>query len=315
MPKIASVPTIDEFRPVVLRVLNDGQAKPVKEIARLAAEYLKIPEEVTSQMLPSGNQSRVTNRVNWACSSFSFAGLVIRVKRGWYQITDDGRIVDSRNLSSYNKSEMMEWPQWKKYHKEITVRSALDKTAAASAAVLVSDEDTDPIELISAHVDQLNNATEIILRRKLQKASPTFFESVVVDLLWAMGYGGKHGSRERLGATGDRGIDGVIRQDALGLNKVYIQAKRYDDANTVQRPAIQQFYGSLASHGADRGVFITTASFSKGAQEEAERYKTITLIDGIRLTELMLAYGVGVRKTHDFTVFEVDKNFFDDDII
>ncbi len=113
MPKIASVPTIDEFRPVVLRVLNDGQARPVKEIARLAAEYLKIPEEVTSQMLPSGNQSRVTNLVNWACSSFLFAGLVIRVKRGWYQITDDGRIVDSRNLSSYNKSEMMEWPQWK----------------------------------------------------------------------------------------------------------------------------------------------------------------------------------------------------------
>lgn len=162
---------------------------------------------------------------------------------------------------------------------------------------------------------KLHNAdVETELRRKLLDGTPAFFEKAVVDLLWAMGYGGPYGEREHLGKSGDGGIDGVIRQDALGLNKVYIHAKKYADGNPVGRPAIQQFYGSLSSRGADRGVFITTSRFSSEAQREADVYKTIVLIDGLRLTNLMLEYKVGVQPAQQLTLFQVDEDYFEPEL-
>ncbi|MBS6073234.1 MAG: restriction endonuclease, partial [Actinomyces urogenitalis] len=161
-----------------------------------------------------------------------------------------------------------------------------------------------------------NAQTETSLRKRLQEASPEFFERAVIDVLWAMGYGGTHGEKQHVGRSGDGGIDGVIRQDALGLTNIYIQAKRYADTNKVGEPEIRNFIGSLDTQGASLGVFITTSSFQPGAVHTAEGYRhgRIILIDGLRLTSLMLAYGVAVHKTREFTLYEIDDDFFDEEL-
>lgn len=334
------VPSTDYFRPAVLRTLADGEVKSPREVAEGAADVLNLSEEARNEYLDKSEQYRFHNRANWATSSFAKAGLIKRVRRGFYQITDLGRIVDVRNLETYTEKDMLEWPMWAAYQNEVAERrsgqhekhpdaqgAATSSSAgglatrglAASSATARSVqeepalEDTDPIEG-SHHLMRLHNATvETELRQRLQAGSPEFFEKAVIDLLWAMGYGGSKGEREHLGKVADSGIDGVIRQDPLGLNNVYIQAKRYADNNTVGSPAINEFYGSLSARGADRGVFITTSRFTPAATKAAETFKTIILIDGIRLTKLMLEYQVGVQPTHTLTFYEVDEDFFEEE--
>ncbi|MGK0720757.1 restriction endonuclease [Leucobacter sp. W1478] len=156
---------------------------------------------------------------------------------------------------------------------------------------------------------EMNSEAE--LRKLLQEASPEFFERAVLEVLWSMGYGGGQGQKEHLGKTSDRGIDGVIRQDPLGLQKVYAQAKRYADDNTVGSPDINGFYGARARRGADRGVFMTSSRFSPAAREAADQFGgKIILIDGLQLTSLMLQYGEGVESKAAFTLYSVDKDFF-----
>ncbi|AZA10795.1 restriction endonuclease [Corynebacterium gerontici] len=301
---------IDQFRPAVLRVLADGQVCSVSQICAEAAQYLKLSESAMAEIL-SSEQLRYRNRTNWACSSLSKAGLVSKPERGLYQIAQDGRTVDARNLTSYSEKDLLEWPRWQEYQQEIAERKASEHLDSVTVPV---NADYDPIEQTIELARIHNASTETELRTKLQEGTPTFFEKAVVDLLWAMGYGGPHGEREHLGKSGDGGIDGVIRQDALGLNKVYVQAKRYADDNHVGRPAIQQFYGSLSSRGADRGVFITTSRYSDEAKRAAEDYKTVILIDGIRLTKLMLEYRVGVQPVQHLTLFEVDEDYFESEL-
>lgn len=178
-----------------------------------------------------------------------------------------------------------------------------------------SFESVDPIESAESIVSDYNAEVETKLRRRLQQSSPEFFEKAVIDVLWAMGYGGSHGEKRRVGKAGDGGIDGVIRQDALGLTNVYVQAKRYADDNRVSSPEIRNFIGALDSHGANLGVFITTSRFSDQAKQTAERYRhgRIVLIDGMDLTSLMLTYGVAVQKHREYVLYEVDEDFFDAD--
>lgn len=309
---IDRLPTTDEFRPAVLRVLADGKILSFSELCQGAADYLQLSDAAREETLPSG-QPRYRNRMNWACSALVKAGLVTRPERGMYQIAENGRTVDARNLTTYSEKDLLEWPTWQEYQQEIAERKA-NESSAPSSVTQGMDAEGDPIEQ-AIDLTRIHNASvETELRRKLQEGTPAFFEKAVVDLLWAMGYGGPHGEREHLGKSGDGGIDGVIRQDALGLNKVYIQAKRYADGNSVGRPAIQQFFGSLSSRGADRGVFITTSRFSEEAKREAEIYKTIILIDGIRLTKLMLEYKVGVQPAQQLTLFQVDEDYFDSEL-
>ncbi|QOR45972.1 restriction endonuclease [Trueperella pecoris] len=303
-------PTIDQFRPATLGVLADGQERSVAEIVELVAEHMRLSDEVLAELVPSG-QPRYANRINWALSSFAKAALVERPRRGHYRITDDGRAVARRGLSSYSERDMLEWPQWRAYQEEIKARKdTQDVTAQGGDGVV------DPIETMLDAERSFNAQTETDLRRRLQNADPAFFERAVVDLLWAMGYGGTHGEKQRVGKSGDGGIDGVIRQDALGLSNIYIQAKRYADTNKVSDPEIRNFIGALDTRGANLGVFITTSTFQPRAIKTAAGYRhgKIVLIDGIKLTELMLAYGVGVQKAHEFTLYEMDEDFFSDEL-
>jgi restriction system protein len=317
------VPTIDGCRPVVLRVLTDGQERKLSEIVRLVAQDLHLSDEVVAQKVSSG-QGRLANRVGWACSAFYQAGLLARPRRGTYRITDDGRVVAARNLLEYSEKDMDEWPKWRAYQEEVAERSKRS-TLATSGGVPGSsvvgrgpgselvDDGTDPLEAVAGAVQGMNDAVETELRVALQTGTPEFFERAVLEVLWAMGYGGANGDKERLGKSHDGGIDGVIRQDPLGLQEVYVQAKRYADGNTVGSPEINGFYGALAGRGADRGVFITTSAFTPAAKRAAEQFNgRIVLIDGIRLTSLMLAYGVGVERRERFTVFQVDGEWFED---
>ena len=309
---IDNTPTIDQFRPVVLRVLSDGNERALREIQQLAADYMSLPDEVRAERIASGDL-RYANRIAWACSALTLAGLLERPKRGRYLITDNGHTVDARGLSEYSEKDMLEWPTWQAYQKEISTRK---RTTPEVAPPVTSTEDTDPIEVMGAAERTFNAQTETALRKRLQEASPEFFERAVIDVLWAMGYGGAHGEKQHVGRSGDGGIDGIIRQDPLGLTNVYIQAKRYADTNKVGEPEVRNFIGSLDSRGANLGVFITTSSFQPAAEKTAARYRhgKIVLIDGIKLTSLMLAYGVAVHKNREFTLYEIDEDFFEDDI-
>lgn len=317
------VPTIDEFRPLVLRVLNHRDVLSTQEIHARIRGVMGLSDEAVAQQIPSG-QPRYMNRINWACSALKHAGLIESVRRGYYRILEDGVTVDKRNLSSYSEKEMLEWPVWAEYKKEVAARQSLsadiDPSTSSPVSAMSSSVFEDAVtgaalvESLEHGVDELNAEVETNLRRRLQESSPEFFEKAVIELLWAMGYGGAHGEKKHVGRSNDGGIDGVIRQDALGLQNVYVQAKRYADSNTVQRPEIQQFFGALASRGAEKGVFITTSRFSAGARTETDAYQgRIILIDGIRLTRLMLNYEVAVQKAKTYVLYEVDDDFFDED--
>lgn len=307
---IDNTPAIDEFRPVVLRVLQDGRVRHVREICKLVADSMELSEQVREELIPSG-QPRYQNRINWACSGLFYAGLITRPRRGYCQITDAGLQVAERNLSIYTDEDMLEWEVWVKYQQEIAQR----KTKSGEAET-PTESSSNPIEVMSNAERDFNAQIETELRKYLQDSSPEFFEKAVIDLLWAMGYGGDYGAKQHVGRSGDGGIDGIIRQDALGLSNIYIQAKRYADTNKVGEPEIRNFIGSLDSRGANLGVFITTSDFQPRAVITAKNYRhgKIILINGVKLTELMLNYGVAVHPAKQFTLYSIDEDFFEESI-
>lgn len=324
------IPSADVIRPIVLEVLaSQPDQAPVTASALVTAvaDRLGLSSHARQREIPSGGQTIIANRVQWSTSSFFHAGLLTKPRRGEYVITTDGRTVADRHLVSYSQDDLREWPAWRDYMDTIVTRRAhrsglppsRARGNAESAPIHASDASTavqsgeDAEEQIASLIEALNARTEADLRHHLQESSPDFFEQVVIDLLWAMGYGGAHGERQRLGGTGDGGVDGVIRQDALGLRTVYVQAKRYNDSNTVGSAQIREFYGALASKKASAGVFITTSTFTRDAEATAKQYhdRSIVLIDGSRLTRLMLDYGVGVSDWRAYTVKRIDQDYFD----
>ncbi|OFT21608.1 restriction endonuclease [Dermabacter sp. HMSC08H10] len=308
-----NTPTIDEFRPVVLAVLADGEPRRFRQLCDLVADAAGLTAQTRREILDSG-QPRFVNRIGWACSSMTKAGLLDRPKRATYRITSSGFDVAQRHLPSYTDRDLLEWRPWREYQSEVAARRSGD--AAASAPVDEAVQESDPVEVLAALTRDFNAQVETDLRQRLQKNSPEFFEKAVIDLLWAMGYGGDYGEKQHVGRSGDGGIDGIIHQDALGLTNVYIQAKRYADTNRVGEPEIRNFIGSLDAQGANLGVFITTSTFLDRAKVTAAGYRhgRIVLIDGLRLTKLMLAYGVGVEKAHEFTLYSVDEDYFEEDM-
>ncbi|MEL6052191.1 restriction endonuclease [Corynebacterium rouxii] len=307
-----NTPTIDQFRPAVLSVLADGRVVPFRELCIKVADYLGLSTEIRAEQVPSG-QARYINRINWACSGLTQAQLLGRPQRGHYAITANGREVESRKLKTYSEKDMLEWPAWRTYQEEAAARKKDDP--AGSSIAPVNEELQSPIEVMANNEQAFNYKVETELRNRLQQASPEFFEKAVIKLLWAMGYGGTHGKKKHVGQSNDGGIDGIISQDALGLTNVYIQAKRYSDTNKVGDPEIRNFIGSLDAQGANLGVFITTSSFLPKAQQSAARYRhgRIVLIDGQKLTRYMLNYGVAIQKKQEFTLYEIDEDFFDEE--
>jgi len=236
------------------------------------------------------------------------AGAVAKHDRAQFVITEFGRQLLQENPLEISDAVLRAIPAFRDY---VPTRSRAAREVGVDDLISESP-DEDPLEQIESGIAKFEIDVASDLIKRLRDQHPDFFEQAVVDLLIAMGYGGAEQRVTRLGRTGDGGVDGVIDQDALGLSRVYIQAKRYGAGNTVQRPELQGFVGALADKGATQGVFVTTSGFSSGAKEYVDKIQSrMVLIDGIRLAELMIRYRVGVQVKSTYAVVEVDEDYFE----
>lgn len=303
------MPTWEGFMIPTLRVLSDGEERHWRDFQPLVGDTAGLTPEQRGQMLKSGREPVFHNRIGWAVSFLTNVGALERTKRGHYKITEAGRQLVSLFPDGARERDIRalgEDPD-----SPIRVYQASSPRQRASDATQSIDADAlTPIEQVQNGIGRIHEEVAADLLARLQSQRPEFFEQAVVDLLLAMGYGGTTGTGNVTQLSNDGGIDGVIDQDVLGLNRVYIQAKRYADSNPVGRPDLQAFVGALSGK-ADSGVFITTSRFSDGAREYAKNVPTrIILIDGKRLTSLMIRYGVGVQVRETYTVVEIDEDFF-----
>jgi len=312
------IPDYETLMLPVLRQTAAGVQRIPEMVPHLVDEFQLVPEEA-AEILPSGRASVLSSRAHWARTYMSKAGLVEPMRRGHFIITETGRALLDRNPTRIDNTVLATYPDfaaWKARSARKRNGTTNDRAtqAAVDAGPATSASET-PEDRIRAAVTELESSLADDFLTSLRDGSPALFEQAVVALLLAMGYGrGREGAGRILGKSGDGGIDGIINEDALGLDAVYVQAKRYAPENTVGRPAIQQFVGSLTGEGASKGVFVTTSSFSRDATDYAARVtQRVILIDGQRLAELMIEHGVGVRPTETITVSEIDKNFFAED--
>ncbi|MGL5828574.1 MAG: restriction endonuclease [Angustibacter sp.] len=287
-----------------LTALSDGRVWGSRELITRAATLLGLTADQRQIRIPSGQEQWI-NRGNWALSYLYRASAVDRVSRGRYLITDVGR-----HLLATTAGEITE-KCLRPLYPEPTTPGAL-ATADSPAEHPQADSLLDPTELIDAGISRINDDVASQLLRRLRANDPEFFEQVVLDLIIAMGYGGANGTGTRTRLSRDGGIDGIVDQDALGLSRIYLQAKRYGPDNTVGRPAIQEFVGALQGKHANQGVFLTTSHFSAEAHRCAQDLSLrVVLIDGSRLAHLMVHYGVGVQLKRTIRIMELDEDYFE----
>jgi len=306
---VIDIPRWQGFLGPVLQVLSDGQERRRRAIYDDVGALTALTEEQMSVMLNSG-QPTWENRIGWAISDLSKAEAILRPQRGVYTISDLGRGLLERHPDGVTETDLHESPAYVAYLAE---RGYLRKNASATPApVDAATQSLSPQEQIEAGVAEIEADVAHKLLTRLHEQSPAFFEEAVRKLLVAMGYGGSDGTVTRTPLTNDGGIDVIIDQDALGLARIYVQAKRYALDSSVQRPDIQAFVGALVGNSATQGVFITTGRFSDGAKTYAAGVSArIVLIDGARLARLMIRYNVGVQVTDTYRVVKLDEDFFE----
>lgn len=303
-----SAPKWHEYMAPVLHVLSDGEVYTPREVIDAAASKMGVTAEQKAIQISSG-QDQWMNRGNWALSYLTRAGATERPARGQYRITDIGRTLLARFPDGFSEPDLRTVPG---YESPRRAKTAPAVAPTGPAGVADEDADLDPDEQIASGTARIHADVADELLARILGQEPVFFEQAVLDLLIAMGYGGAEGKATRTQLSSDGGIDGIIDQDALGLARVYVQAKRYAVANVVGRPAIQEFVGALAGNAANQGVFITTSRFSAEAQRYAEQVPTrVVLVDGERLTRLMIHYGVGVQVKRTVQIVEIDEDFFE----
>lgn len=264
-------------------------------------------------MLPSGRGPVIRSRTGWALSYMKQAGLVASPRRGWYQITAAGKVVLAGAPDRIDNAFLMRFDGFRDFR----ARSRADEGDATDEAPQREKEPIaavvePPDEALERAYSRLRAAVEAELADTVKSVAPTFFEELVIDLLVRMGYGGNRAEAARaIGRTGDGGIDGVIDEDRLGLDSIYVQAKRWD--SSVGRPEIQKFAGALQGQRATKGIFITTSTFSREAEDYAQRIGTrIVLIDGRRLAALMFEHDVGVSPRRTYVVKDIDGDYFEE---
>jgi len=287
----------------LLRCFADGKEHSIQDLVNtLAREFSLSPEELR-ELLPSGKQTVFYSRVGWAKTYLAKAKLIDKVRRSHYVMTSRGREVLNENPPEIKNEFLAQFPEFTEFRRREAQKEA------QSEKEIYREEKTPEEVLEEAYAELRENLAQELLDI-VRQSTPAFFERLVVELLVRMGYGGSHREAARaVGQVGDEGIDGIIDQDRLGLDTIYIQAKKWDQC--VGRPEIQKFVGALAGKRAKKGVFITTSSFS----QEAVRYVStiearIVLIDGKRLAELMIDYGVGVTTVTTYQLKRVDSDYF-----
>lgn len=302
-----AVPGYQDFMYPFLKQLEDGKEYRLQELYVLLANHFKLTDEDISEKLPSGKQTLLKNRIGWARTYLAKAGLIKVVTRAVFKITDEGlKLIKNPEFTRIDRKLLTNYDSFNEF---------INNTSnEKSTPELPVNEDQTPLELIDYNYNVLKNELQELILEKVLECSPAFFERLIVDLIVAMGYGGSVNDAGRaIGKTGDEGIDGIIKEDVLGLDMIYLQAKRWKVASTVSRPDIQGFVGSLVGKRASKGVFITTAKFSREARIYAESIdKRVILIDGQELTNLMFKYNVGVSDEEVYTIKKIDLDFFEE---
>ena len=306
------VPRYETLIPYILEVIKDKDVVHKKDIQKRVIDFLDIPDEIVNIKYPDypNDAGILMNRFSFALSDLFKANAVERPKRGFYQLTDEGFQLLDEYGDTLNKAILEKQEPYIKYMEELKFRNENSGVSVSESEIEISEEKN--LEKVEKIVTSMKNMVAVELLEKVRNSDPMFFEKLVVKLLVVMGYSGKNGHSHVTKPTNDGGIDGIINQDPLGTSTVYIQAKRYNKDNKVGRSAIQSFYGALAAVHADRGVFITTSDYSKGAMEFAKS-QGIVLIDGIELTELMIQYGVGVEPIREFSIYRIDNDYFEEE--
>lgn len=303
---------IPDFQTLMLPVLTEaarGEARIGDVVERLSDTFSLSPED-RSHLLPSGRQTTFANRVHWAKSYLGKAGLVELTRRAHFRITPRGREVLARPPERIDIKFLTRFPEFQAFRVAGEGNGEAEVAAQAGGATA----DLTPDEIMRAAGRQLESALAGELLQRVAAGTPAFFESLVVRLLIAMGYGGSVNDLDKalIGKSGDGGVDGVIDQDPLGLDRIYVQAKRYGPDNTVGASAIRDFFGSLDRFKDTKGLFVTTSTFSASARETAEMLsKRIVLIDGPQLARLMIRHSVGCRIEETLTVKRLDEEFFE----
>ncbi len=283
----------------------------VGDVVERLAEELGLTDEERLQLLPSGKQTTFSNRVNWAKSYLGKAGLIDLTRRAHFVISEEGRKVLANPPERITVKYLDQFDGFREF------RNGSTEAEAQEAIVSSPGEDGDiltPDEIMRQAHKEVEDALADSLLQRLRSGTPAFFEKVVVNLLIAMGYGGSGAdiSTALVGKSGDGGVDGVIDQDPLGLDRIYVQAKRYADGNTVGSGAIRDFFGSLDDFRAAKGLFVTTSAFTPKAKDTASRLsKRIVLIDGKSLAKLMIRHNVGCRVIETLELKKEDDDFFD----
>jgi restriction system protein len=306
---------IPDYQTLMLPVLQCSAAGEVSvrdAVERLAREF-KLTDEERTELLPSGKQAIFTNRVQWAKTYLVKAGLLQATRRGHFTITERGRAVLAQNLRRIDNGFLDQFEEFRQFRNAAQLPAVSEDGEQRAAPPTL--EAATPEERVDGASKEIEEDLRAELLDRVLKMSPAFFEKVVVDLLLAMGYGGARAdSGKRIGRTGDGGVDGVINEDALGLDIVYIQAKRYAPGNVVGVDKVREFSGAMEERGAIKGVFATTSHFAPAARAFAERVpKRLILVDGKELSKLLVRYGVGVRAVRTVELKKVDLDYFDEE--
>lgn len=290
----------------LLRFASDGQEHSLREAISAVADAFNLTEEERSRLLPSGRKPVIDDRVGWARVYMGQAGLLESTRRGFFRITPRGMKLLSSNPQVVNDETLKQYPEFVDFR----FRKSKKRTEASSNADFPSQGESTPEETLEDAYRSIRNRLAVELLEQVKGCSPAFFERLVVQLLVAMGYGGTlEDAGEAIGRSGDGGIDGIIKEDRLGLDLIYLQAKRWE--GTVSRPEIQKFAGALQGRRAKKGVFITTSEFSREAREFASAIDTkIILIDGNELAEYMIDFNVGVAVESVYEIKRIDSDYF-----
>lgn len=294
----------------LLKQLADKKTYVFKNVVESLAGYFNLSDEELNELLPSGQSFLFPNRVGWARTYLKKANLIESPKRGTVSITDRGLSVLKENPTRINNTYLCQFPEFVDF--QLNKRDS-NETTVSNDIRQEADKQT-PEEIIENSYQDIRKSISQELLDTIKRLTPLSFERLVVELLVKMGYGGSmKDAGKAVGRTGDEGIDGTIKEDKLGLDVIYIQAKKWQTGNVVGRPELHKFVGALAGQGAKKGIFITTSSFTKEALEYIPRNETkIVLIDGQLLTQLMIDYNLGVSIHRTYEVKKIDSDYFDE---
>ncbi|MGH7056666.1 MAG: restriction endonuclease [Acetobacteraceae bacterium] len=304
---------VPAFDMLTLPVLRHSAEKTlhIQELTTRIANEFGLTEEERNELPPGRRETTIRGRVSWAATYLKHAGLLERPKRGFICITPRGRDVLAENPTKIDVAFLRQFDDFAKWQASPN-RSRKPWISLADAAP--APEGQTPEDQIATASSALEDALREALLARLCEASPAFFEKAIIELLLAMGYGGStEASSEHLGKSGDGGVDGVIREDQLGLDQIYLQAKRYQPGHSVGPELVHAFIGALMNHGATKGVLITTSAFTQSARNAAQHPGAlhVILIDGNELTKLMVRFNVGVRLSRTVEIKRIDPDYFE----